>query len=151
MAKRRMIRPDRILRLLHHAKVASHGLRKITYGQSRRSTVGDYCTKDLHLVENRVGHRVMADNSPLPVFTGADLALADALILIIKVMAMHGVLDPEAIDTVFSDMENRYRGQHLNSAAAMAEYLRQHAIGDDHDLKLLRLRSLLDEAPEGSA
>jgi len=66
-------------------------------------------------------------------------------------MAMHGVIDPEAIDTVFSDMENRYRGQHLNSAAAMAEYLRQHAMGDDHDLKLLRLRSLLDEAPEGSA
>jgi len=93
----------------------------------------------------------MADNSPLPVFTGAELALADALILIIKVMAMHGVIDPEAIDTVFSDMENRYRGQHLNSAAAMAEYLRQHAMGDDHDLKLLRLRSLLDEAPEGSA
>ena len=62
-----------------------------------------------------------------------------------------GVIDPEAIDTVFSDMENRYRGQHLNSAAAMAEYLRQHAMGDDHDLKLLRLRSLLDEAPEGSA
>jgi hypothetical protein len=93
----------------------------------------------------------MADNSSVPVFTGAELALADALILIIKVMAMHGVIDGEAIDTVFSEMENRYRGQNLVSAAAMAEYLRQHAIGDDQDLRLQRLRSLLDGAPEGSA
>ena len=93
----------------------------------------------------------MADNSPLPVFTGAELALADTLILIIKVMAMHGVIDAEAIDTVFSDMENRYHGQNLNSAAAMAEYLRHHATGSERDVTLQRLRTLLDKAPEGSA
>ena len=61
------------------------------------------------------------DDSPGPVFTGAELALADALILIMKVLAMRGVIDAEAIDTVFSDMENRYRGQKLNTAAAMAD------------------------------
>jgi hypothetical protein len=93
----------------------------------------------------------MGDDSPVPVFTGAELALADTLILLIKVMAMHGVIDPEAIDMVFSDLENRYRGQNLNSAAAMAEYLRQHAVGEERDLVLLRLRTLLDKAPEGSA
>jgi hypothetical protein len=37
----------------------------------------------------------MADDSSVPVFTGAELALADALILIMKVMAMHGVINPE--------------------------------------------------------
>jgi ribonuclease PH len=93
----------------------------------------------------------MGDDTRVPVFTGAELALADTLILILKVMAMHGVIDPTAIDTVFSDLENRYRGQELNSAAAMAEYLRQHAVGEDQDLTLVRLRSLLDRSPEGSA
>ena len=55
----------------------------------------------------------MGEDSPVAVFSGAELALADALILIMKVMAMHGVIDAEAIDTVFSDLENRYRGQKL--------------------------------------
>jgi len=93
----------------------------------------------------------MGDDTPVPVFTGAELALADTLILILKVMAMHGVIDPNAIDTVFSDLESRYRGQNLNSAAAMAEYLRQHVVGEDLDLTLVRLRTLLDKSPEGSA
>jgi len=93
----------------------------------------------------------MGDESPVPVFTGAELALADTLILILKVLAMHGAIDPSAIDVVFSDLEQRYRGQNLNSAAAMAEYLRQHAVGEDQDLTLVRLRTLLDKSPEGSA
>ena len=91
------------------------------------------------------------DDSPVPVFTGAELALADALILIMKVLAMRGVIDAEAIDTVFSDMENRYRGQKLNTAAAMADYLRMHAIGGREDATLMRLGSAIDMPPEGSA
>jgi hypothetical protein len=93
----------------------------------------------------------MGDNSAVPVFTGAELALADALILIIKVMAMHGVIDPDAIDTVFSDLANRYSAQKLNSAAAMADYLRLHAMGEDPDITLTRLHTPLGDAPEGSA
>jgi len=93
----------------------------------------------------------MGDDTPVPVFTGAELALADTLILILKVMAMHDVIDPNAVDTVFSDLEKRYRGQNLASAAAMAEYLRQHVVGEDLDLTLMRLRTLLDKSPEGSA
>jgi hypothetical protein len=93
----------------------------------------------------------MVDDTPVPVFTGAELALADTLILILKVMAMHGAIDASAIDTVFSDLEQRYRGQRLNSAAAMAEYLRQHAVGEEQDLTLVRLRTLLDRSPEGTA
>jgi len=93
----------------------------------------------------------MVDDTPVPVFTGAELALADALILIMKVMTMHGVIDPAGLDAVFSDLENRYRGQSLNSAAAMAEYLRQHSTGEDQDLTLVRLQTLIDKAPEGNA
>ena len=91
------------------------------------------------------------DNSPAPIFSGAELALADALILIMKVLAMQGVIDAEAIDTVFSDMENRYRGQKLNAAAAMADYLRMQAIGGPEDATLMRLGSAIDMPPEGSA
>jgi len=93
----------------------------------------------------------MVDDTPVPVFTGAELAIADALILIIKVMTMHGVIDPAGLDAVFSDLERRYRGQNLNSAAAMAEYLRQHSMGEDQDLTLVQLQTLIDKAPEGSA
>jgi hypothetical protein len=93
----------------------------------------------------------MGDDTPVPVFTGAELALADTLILILKVMAMHGAIDPNAIDTVFTDLENRYRGQNLTSAAAMADYLRQHVVGEDLDMTLVRLRTLLDKLPEGTA
>ena len=91
------------------------------------------------------------DNSPAPIFSGAELALADALILIMKVLAMQGVIDAEAIDTVFSDMQNRYRGQRLGAAAAMADYLRMHAIGGPEDATLVRLGNAMDMPPEGSA
>jgi hypothetical protein len=93
----------------------------------------------------------MRDDSLVPVITGAELALADTLILMMKVLAMQGVIDPAAIDTVFADLESRYRGQQLNSAAAMAAYLGHHATDADKDMTLLRLRALLDRSPEGSA
>jgi hypothetical protein len=94
---------------------------------------------------------VTDDDPPVPVFSEAELALADALILILKVLAMQGVIDAEAIDTVFSDMENRYRGQRLSAAAAMADYLRIHAIGGAEDATLMRVGSAIDMPPEGSA
>jgi hypothetical protein len=94
---------------------------------------------------------IVSEKSPVPVFTGAELALADALILLMKVLAMQQVIRPEAIDTVFTDLATRYRSQHLNSAAAMAEYLRRHASGSDEDTTLPLLRTLLDRSPEGSA
>jgi hypothetical protein len=94
---------------------------------------------------------VTDDDPPVPVFSEAELALADALILILKVLAMQGVIDAEAIDTVFSDMQNRYRGQRLGAAAAMAEYLRMNAIGGPEDATLVRLGNAMDMPPEGSA
>jgi hypothetical protein len=92
---------------------------------------------------------VTDDDSPVPVFTGAELALADALILIMKVMAMHGVIDGRAIDTVFSDLEHRYREQKFTTAAAMADYLRTLAIDEDRDVRLMRLGTPRDRSPEG--
>ena len=95
------------------------------------------------------GLRVMADEQP--VFTGAELALADTLILLMKVMAMHGVIERDSIDAVFNDMMMRYRGQHLHAAAAMAEYLRHHTTDSDGENTLVQLRTLLDKTPEGNA
>jgi hypothetical protein len=66
------------------------------------------------------------------VFTGAELALADTVILLMNVMSMHGIIDSDAIETVFSDLEGRYRAQNLASATAMAEYLRRHTADADH-------------------
>lgn len=92
----------------------------------------------------------MTDESPVPLFTGGELALADTVILLMKVMSMHGIIDSAAIATVFADLESRYRGQDLHSAAAMAEYLRKHTTETDRET-LVRTHSLLDESPGGSA
>jgi hypothetical protein len=90
----------------------------------------------------------MTEDAPVPVFTGAELALADTVILLMKVMAMHRIIDPQAINAVFEDLEARYHGQNFHSAAGMAEYLRHHVV--DADLELT-LRTSLDRPPEGSA
>ena len=91
----------------------------------------------------------MADESPVPVFTGAELALADTLILLMKVMSMHGIIDSEAITTVFTDLETRYRGHDLHSAAAMAEYLLKHTTDTDRETPA-GSPPLFDETPGGS-
>jgi hypothetical protein len=93
----------------------------------------------------------MADENPVPVFTGAELALADTLILLMKVMAMHGVIERGSIDAVFSDLIERYRGQQLFTAAAMADYLRHHSTDSDEEMDVARLHTLLDKKPEGNA
>jgi len=78
------------------------------------------------------GANGVADDSSIAAFTGAELALADTVILLMKVMSMHGIIDSDAIETVFSDLEDRYRAQNLASAAAMADYLRRHTAEADH-------------------
>ena len=81
-----------------------------------------------------------------PVMTGGELALADTVILLMKVMSMHGIIDSDAIQTVFSDLEDRYRAQNLATAAAMAEYLRRHAANADH-ATFIRVRAPAEEIP----
>jgi len=93
----------------------------------------------------------MTDDQLVPVFTGAELALADTLILLMKVMAMHGVIEQDSIGAVFADLTERYRGQKLFTAAAMAEYLRHHTLDSEEEMSVTRLRTLLDDAPEGNA
>ena len=72
------------------------------------------------------------DSDDVPVLTGGELALADTVILLIKVMSMHGIIDSAAIQTVFADLQDRYRAQNLGAAAEMADYLRRHASVADH-------------------
>ena len=91
----------------------------------------------------------MTDESPEPVFTGAELALADTVILLMKVMSMHGIVDSASIVTVFDDLETRYREQNLHSAADMANYLREHATEADRET-LVRMGAPLDKPPGGS-
>ena len=84
--------------------------RSVTYGQSR-SING---RKLRHRVSPLAVHPGTVDRGPTILrcrsSPGQSSLLADALILLMKVMAMHGIIKPEAIDTVFTDLENRYRG-----------------------------------------
>ena len=50
----------------------------------------------------------MAVKPDMPVFTGAELALADSLVLVIDVLMLHGVMKSDAIDSVFGYLEERY-------------------------------------------
>ena len=93
----------------------------------------------------------MSESPAAPGFTEAELALADTMILVMKVMARRGIIDEEGINTVFLDLVSRYQGQHLHSAAAMAEYLRQNTVEAAPEHGLQRLRGMLDQSPEGSA
>ena len=91
------------------------------------------------------GANGVADDSSISVFTGAELALADTVILLMKVMSMHGLIDSDGIDTVFADVERRYRTQNLASAAAMAEYLRRHTAEADHGT-LIRVQARAEKS-----
>src|SRR3954447_17696537 len=79
------------------------------------------------------GANGVVEDSSISAFTGAELALADTVILLMKVMSMHGIIDSAAILTVCADLELRYRRQNLHGAAAMADYLRQHAGNADRE------------------
>jgi hypothetical protein len=87
----------------------------------------------------------------MPVFTGAELALADTLVLIIDVLMLHGVMKSEAIDSVFGYLEERYRENGLTSSAAMANYLREHLSHPHESGARVRLRTLLRDPVDGSA
>jgi hypothetical protein len=93
----------------------------------------------------------MAEKSDTPVFTGAELALADALVLILDVLALHGIMKSDALDSVFVFLEKRYRAHGLRSSAAMAEYLRDHLAQPGQVAASTQLRSLLDQPPKGTA
>lgn len=93
----------------------------------------------------------MRTESDMPVFTGAELALADTLVLMIDVLMLHGIMKSEALDSVFDYMEERYRESGLQSSAAMAHYLRQHLSHSKESTARARLRQLMTEPTDGSA
>jgi hypothetical protein len=92
----------------------------------------------------------MARKSHTAVFTGSELALADALILVMDVLMLHGIMKPDALESVFAFLEERYHSNGLKSSAAMAQYLRNHLSHPDQTEARRRLRALLDK-PEGTA
>jgi hypothetical protein len=92
----------------------------------------------------------VADDSSIPAFTGPELALADTVILLMKVMSMHGIIDSASIVTVFDDLVTRYRAQNLHLAAGMANYLREHATEADRET-LVRAGAPLAKPPGRSA
>lgn len=91
----------------------------------------------------------MGNQTGIPGFTGAELALADTVILLMKVMSMHGIIDDTAIATVFGDLENRYRTQQLHAAAAMADYLRTHATQHDEET-IVQISGARDTPPSSN-
>ena len=97
------------------------------------------------------GVREVAVKPDMPVFTGAELALADSIVLIIDVLMLHGIMKSEAVDSVFGYLEERYRESGLTSSAAMANYLRAHLSHAQDSEARARLRMLLRDRVEGSA
>jgi hypothetical protein len=92
----------------------------------------------------------MADRTDTPIFTGAELALADTIILILDLLMLQGMADREALDKVLAELQGRYQGQSLSSAAAMTAYFRHHATNPEHEVQISRLRHLFGQT-QGSA
>jgi hypothetical protein len=97
------------------------------------------------------GVRDVAVKPDMPVFTGAELALADSIVLVIDVLMLHGIMKSEAVDSVFGYLEQRYRESGLTSSAAMANYLRAHLSHSHESDAGARFRSLLRDRVDGSA
>jgi hypothetical protein len=93
----------------------------------------------------------MAPDNDTPVFTGAELALADALVLVIDVLSLHGIMKPEGLDSIFAFLEQRYRANGLVSSAGMARYLREHLSHPEQSAARARLRELMSAPSQGSA
>ena len=93
----------------------------------------------------------MADDIDWPVFTGAELALADALVLVIDVLTLQGITKAEGLDSIFVFLERRYREAGLVSSAGMARYLREHLAQAKQPVSVARLRELMDAPTQGSA
>jgi hypothetical protein len=93
----------------------------------------------------------MTPETDTPVFTGAELALADALVLVIDVLSLHGIMKAEGLDSIFAFLEQRYRDNGLVSSAGMARYLRKHLSHPEQGTNLARLRELVNTPSQGSA
>lgn len=85
----------------------------------------------------------MVEPLATPVFTGAELALADTLVLLIDVLMAHKVLDRKEVDTVLTRLGEEYDRKKLVSSAGMAGYLRRHAADLKRDHHLVVLRDIL--------
>ncbi len=93
----------------------------------------------------------MAAKADMPVFTGAELALADAVVLVIDVLSLQGIMKSEGLDSIFEFLERRYRENGLVSSARMARYLREHLTHPEQSAALARLRELMSTPSQGSA
>jgi hypothetical protein len=93
----------------------------------------------------------MVAKTDTPVFTGAELALADALVLVIDVLTLQGIMKSEGLDSIFVFLEQRYRENGLVSSAGMARYLREHLSHPEQSAALARLRELMNAPSQGSA
>jgi len=93
----------------------------------------------------------MAGSRDMPVFTGAELALADTLVLVIDVLALHGIMKPDGLASTLAFLEQRYRDNGLVSSAGMVRYLREHLSGPERSAERARLRDLDSAPPQGSA
>jgi hypothetical protein len=93
----------------------------------------------------------MRTESDMPVFTGAELALADTVVLLLDVLMLHGIMKSDALKSVFDYLEARYRESGLASSAAMAAYLRKHLSHTAGDGARAHLRDLMTEPGDGSA
>jgi hypothetical protein len=93
----------------------------------------------------------MTTKSEFPIVDGADLALADALVLVIDVLTLQGIIKSEGLDSIFGYLEERYRENGLDSSAGMARYLREHLPQPEQTTALARLHTLLRAPAQGSA
>jgi hypothetical protein len=82
------------------------------------------------------------DNTSPPVFTGAELALADMLAAVIEDLIAQQSYSRDEFERTSSALRDRYESNRLRSSVAMIEYLRRQVArphGHDDVVRLQRL------------
>lgn len=81
------------------------------------------------------------ENASPPVFTGAELALADVLAAVIEELIAGDAYASESFTRTASGLRERYETRGLRSSVAMIDYLRRRLAGPQPRDELVRLQA----------
>jgi hypothetical protein len=90
------------------------------------------------------------ESTPPPVFTGAELALADMLAAVIDELIASDAMTRDGFERTAAALRDRYEGKRLRSSVAMVEYLRRQVARPQGCDDLVRLQPFDYESVKGS-
>jgi hypothetical protein len=95
------------------------------------------------MIARKVGRREQMDNEKL---SDQEIALLDAIKLVLEVIMTAGIAEPIKFDRLFSFQRDAYLQKHMPVAAVVMEMLRQFAADAKCEPQREKLRRILENA-----